>query len=186
LKNITSLFLLLIISTVSACSSHSDAVYQTSFDFSKVKTYSIYQRDSTFTDTQNLTDNRRNSIEIAIEKTLDQQGFQYQDIAKADLVITYHLLNGNKNSYHDYNKEVRFCQNCLRANNWHNEGSPLKIKQGSLIIDLVDPKKKRSVWRGIAPLKLKNKDNSQVVNEKIQQEVKDMFQQYPRYSFSNN
>ena len=171
---------------LNACSSHSDAVYQTSFNFANVKTYSIYQRNSTFTETQNLTDSRRNSLEIAIEKALEQQGFHYQEIDKADLVITYHVLNGKKNDYHDYNAEVRFCQHCLKASNWHNEGSGLKVKRGSLIIDLIDPIKKRSVWRSIAPLKLKDKDNSRVVNEKIQQEVMLMFQQYPSYSLNNN
>lgn len=186
LSTFSSTLLALLLFSISACSAHSDAVYLTTFNFSNVKTYSIYQRDSTFTETQNLTDSRRNSIEIAIEKILEQQGFQYQEVDKADLVITYHMLNGKKNDYHDYNKEVRFCNLCLKANNWYNKGSGLTVKKGSLIIDLVDPKIKRSVWRSIAPLNIKDKDNSRVVNEKIQQEVMLMFQQYPSYSQNNN
>ena len=186
MKNIPLLFLCLFIFFVSACSTHSDAVYQTNFNFSKVKNYSIYQRDSTFTNTQNLTDSKRNSIEIAIEKALDHQGFQYQEIDKADMVITYHMLNGKKDDYRDYNKEVLFCHHCLKASNWYNEGDKLKIKLGSLIIDLIDPKRKRSVWRNIAPLKINDKDNSQVVNDKIQQTVMLMLQQYPRHAQDNN
>lgn len=179
MKNITPLLLCLVIFFISACSTHSDAVYQTSFNFSKVKTYSIYQRNSSFTDTQSLTDSKRNSIEIAIEKALEQQGFQYKEIDQADIVITYHLLNGDENDYRAYNKEVLFCQRCLKANNWHNKGTGLQVKKGSLIIDLINPKRKRSVWRVIAPLKLKDKDDSRMVNDKIQQEVALMFQQYP-------
>ena len=164
---------------LTACSTHSDAVYQTSFDFSKVQTYSIYQRNSTFTETQNLTDTKRNSIEIAIEKSLEKQGLEYQEVDQADIVITYHLLNGKRNDYHDYNKAVLFCHHCLKANNWHKGDNDLKVAFGSLIIDLIDPQKKRSIWRNIAPLKLKAKENSQVTNEKIQQEVLMMLQQYP-------
>ena len=133
-----------------------------------------------------MPDSKRNSIELAIEKTLELEGFQYQEVDKADIVVTYHFLNGDKNDYHDYNKEVLFCLHCLKASNWHKEGKALQIKRGSLIIDLIDPKRKRSVWRNIAPLKLDDKDNSQVVNEKIQQEVLTMLQQYPRYSIGNN
>jgi len=177
LTTLLSLFLVVIF--VSACSTHSDAVYQTNFNFSKVKSYSIYQRNSTFTDTQSLTDSRRNSIEIAIEKTLEQHGLQYKESDKADIVVTYHLLKGKKNDYRDYNKAVLFCHHCLKSNNWHSEGQSLEIKQGSLIIDLVDTKQNRSVWRSVAPLNLKDKDNSQIVNDKIQQEVMMMLQQLP-------
>lgn len=170
---------------ISACGTHSDAVYQSTFSFNKVKTYSIYQRNSSFTTTQNLTDSQRNSIEIAIEKAIEQHGFKYTTVEQADIVITYHLLNGKIDAYRDYNKEVLFCQHCLKANNWYNEGSALKVKRGSLIIDLIDPQRKRSVWRNIAPLRLKDKDNSRVVNDKIQQAVTMMLQQYP-YSTLNN
>ncbi len=186
MKNFPLLLLCLVTFFISACSTHSDAVYQTNFNFSKVKNYSIYQRNSTFTNTQNLTDSRRNNIEIAIEKALEQQGFQYQDIDNADIVITYHMLNGKKDDYRDYNQAVLFRHNCLKANNWYNEGSELKLKRGSIIIDLIDPKRNRSVWRSIAPLEIGDKDNSQVVNDKIQQTVVRMFQQYPRHAQGDN
>ena len=157
-------------------------MYQTSFNFDQVKTYSIYQRDSSFTDTQSLLDSKRNSIEIAIEKSLDKNGFSYRQSDTADLIVTYHFLQGKKEDYHDYNREVLFCDLCLKASNWYSEGSPLKIEQGSLIIDLIDTKRKRSVWRNIAPLKLKNKDNAQITQNKIQQIIESMFQQYPRFT----
>jgi hypothetical protein len=51
---------------------------------------------------------------------------------------------------------------------------------------LIDPKRNRSVWRSIAPLEIDEKDNSQVVNDKIQQTIVRMLQQYPRYSQGNN
>jgi hypothetical protein len=133
-----------------------------------------------------MTDSKRNSIEIAIEKALTQQGFHYQESDKADIVIAYHLLKGKKSDYRDYNKAVLFCHLCLKANNWYNEGNALQMKQGSLIIDLIDPKRKRSVWRSVAPLKLNDKDNSRTLNDKIQQKVQLMFQQYPHDNLGDN
>ena len=177
---IVTLICLLFIVPLSGCSSQSDAVYKTNFDFSQVKSYSIYQRNSAFTDTQSLTDARRNSIEIAIEKEFDKQGFIYKENDEADIIITYHLLSRNPDDYRDYNKAVLFCHHCLKANNWYKGSKGLQVKAGNLIIDLIDTKKKRSVWRNIAPLNLKDKDNSREVNSKIQENIATMLAQYPK------
>jgi len=56
-----------------SCSSSRPAFskYQTSFNFSKVTSYALYNRNSDFTDFQNLSDATRNSIELAIEQGID-------------------------------------------------------------------------------------------------------------------
>ena len=67
-------------------------IYHSSFDFSQVQKYSFYQRDSTFFDSQSLAYSQRNRIEIAIEKSLNKQGFVYSDLEVADIIVTYHLV----------------------------------------------------------------------------------------------
>ncbi|GAA0813558.1 hypothetical protein GCM10009111_09120 [Colwellia asteriadis] len=171
---ITSLILLF-----TACSTSDNAIFHTQFNFSAVTSYSIYHRNSDFTDTQNLADTRRNSIEIAIEKSMERRNFHYTKPEDADIVVTYHMIK-NPSDYKRYNKAVLFCQQCLQANNWHQGSDRLTVKVNSLIIDLVDPNRRRSVWRSIQPLNIKDKDNSQEINEKIQQAVNDMLVQYPK------
>ena len=109
-----------IIFFLNACSSIKEAgvVYHDSFDFSAVQSYSLYERNSTFTELQNLLDSRRNAIEIAIERTMAKQKFSYADVEHADVIVTYHVFNGNKVDYSSYNKSVHFCQYCLRATAW--------------------------------------------------------------------
>lgn len=154
--------------------------YHNSFDFSQVKKYSFYSSGSSFFDSQNLNHSQRNRIEIAIEKNLNKQGFVYSDINNTDIIITYHLVSSNPSEYQAYNKAIRFCSHCLKANTWQQNNKDWYVYPGGLIIDLIDPKKDRSVWRSIYPLKYKVKDNSQELNDKIITAVNNMLQQYPK------
>lgn len=175
------LFLTLLLLFLSACSSTHKAgvVFHEKFDFSQVKNYSLYNRNSPFTDSQNLIDIRRNAIEIAIERSMANQEFNYTEPEKADVIVTYYLLNGVPGEYTKYNNVVRFCVQCLRANTWQTTNQYSNLTKGGLILDLVDPKQKRSVWRSAYPLDIDVKDNSAELNIKIQQAVNLMISQYP-------
>lgn len=177
-----SLFFILI----SACSSGKKAgvVYHNKFDFSLVKSYSLYGRNSAFSDTQSLLDTRRNAIEIAIERTMTKKKFSYAEVTQADVIVTYHVFNGQHGEYSDYNKAVNFCTHCLRATAWQTERQYSSVSQGSLVLDIVDPKQNRSVWRSIYPLNIKDKDNSAKTNDKIKQAITTMLTQYPQASLN--
>lgn len=174
--------LILLLTLINACSSRQNTgvVYHDSFDFSQVKSYSLYNRNSPFTDSQSLLDSRRNAIEIAIERTMSSNDFDYLEPEQADVIVTYYLLNGKIKDYSNYNRVVRFCVHCLHANAWQTNHQYSNIARGSLILDLVDPKSKRSVWRSAYPLDIKVKDNSAKLNKKIQQAVIAMLALYPK------
>ncbi|WP_114324820.1 DUF4136 domain-containing protein [Candidatus Colwellia aromaticivorans] len=173
---------------LNACSSNHKVgvVYHDRFDFSQVKSYSLYNRNSPFTDSQSLIDTRRNAIELAIERNMSINKFNYAELEQADVIVTYYLLNGNSTEYAKYNDVVRFCVQCLRANAWQTTNQYSNIAKGSLILDLVDPKNKRSVWRSAYPLDIDVKDNSAKLNEKIQQAVSLMLALYPKSTILMN
>ena len=177
LKQLFTLFIA--ITMLGACSTNNNAVYHNEFTFSDITSYSIYNRNSEFTDIQSLSDTRRNSIEIAIEKHMERLDFNYKDPENSDIIVTYHILKKDSD-YKLYNKAVLFCQQCLQASHWKQGEDKFKVEKGSLIIDLIDPVRKRSVWRSVQPLIFKDKDNSQEINEKISQAVHDMLSQYPK------
>lgn len=173
-------FLSLIIISLTSCSSRKNPViYYNEFDFSQVKNYSFYSSDSTFFDSQSLTHSQRNRIELAIEKSLNAQSFNYTTPESADIIVTYHWVKNSPIDYQAYNKSILFCQHCLKANTWQKVKYDWVVYPGGLIIDLVDPKKNRSVWRSIHPLKFKTKDNSMKRNEKLTYAVEAMLSQYP-------
>ncbi|PCH95461.1 MAG: hypothetical protein COB83_08515 [Gammaproteobacteria bacterium] len=167
---------------LNACSSNKIAgvVYHDSFDFSAVKNYSLYGRNSAFSDTQSLLDTRRNAIEIAIERTMASKKFNYTEIEQTDVIVSYHVFDGKHGDFSKYNEAVRFCTHCLRATSWQTERKYSSVSQGSLVLDLIDPKKNRSVWRSVFPLDLKEKENSAEINDRIKFAIKTMLAEYPQ------
>lgn len=152
--------------------------YQKRFDFQSIQGYSLFPRDSKFSDFQNISDALRNSVEIAIEQVLDEQGLTYQSLERADIIVGYYIVDRGRRGFVKYNKGVNFCQHCLKSYSSDSGRKTLNVKPGSLVLDMVDPVSKRSVWRSVYPLKIKFEDNSREVQKKIRTAVAIMLEQY--------
>lgn len=48
------------------------------------------------------------------------------------------------------------------------------------MLDIIDPKSQRSVWRSAHPLGFKEKDNSRELKTKISKAINNMLRDYPR------
>ena len=178
-------FLFFLLLTLSGCSNfprEAEAHAFRYFDFTKINTYSFYDRNADFFDYQSLSGVMRNNIELAIEQELDLLGLNYQPIEKADVIISYFWVQDSDKELRQYNKGINYCAACLNIKSSTNQQQSEQItaKVDSLIIDIIDPIKKRSVWRSSYPLKIKVKENSQEVQAKIQIAVKQMLKQYAR------
>lgn len=180
--NIRLVSCLALVITLVSCSTTNIAttLFRDSFDFSVVESYSTYGRNSAFGDLQNLKGTTRNIIEIAIEQGFDENGFRYKPLKDADIIISYHLLSHNFVELKKYDQQVKYCGYCLNAGLASRVELESKLRPGSLILDIIDPKNQRSVWRSVYPLGFKDKDNSQEIQEKISKAVDSMLRAYPR------
>ena len=170
---------------LSACANpNAGVVFHDDFDFSAVKNYSLYGRNSTFSETQGLLDTRRNAIEIAIERTMATKMFSYTTIEKADVIVTYHIFDAKHGDFSKYNKAVNFCNHCLGATTWHTDRQYSTISSGDIVLDLIDPKRNRSIWRSIYSLNIKDVENSAKTNDKIKEAITLMLAQYPKNTIS--
>lgn len=152
--------------------------YQANFDFKTAKSYSLYYRNSVFSDYQNLSDTDRNSVELAIEQAFDARGFAYKEPEQADFIITYFVSQNSRRDLARYNQGVRYCRYCLQE--YDDDSKELSVKPfGTFIVDLVDTKTKRSVWRAVSDIRLSDKDNSQELQVKFEQALVAMLSQYP-------
>lgn len=175
------LFLLLFSLGLAGCSAQKAASvkYQHNFDFSDIQKYSLYQRDHEFNEWQSISDAIRNDIEFAIENALDKQGYVFSSVEESDVVITYHLVS-QKINLKRYNNGVNYCAYCLVHGESGLRSQRLDNQAGHIIVDMVNSKTKRSVWRSSYPLKVKAKDNSQELQEKVHQAIMLMFNQLKR------
>ena len=163
------LFSILCLSLLVGCSAPKVAKvkYQEIFDFSTIQKYSLYKRDDEFNEWQLISDAIRNDIEFAIENALDQQGYKYSSLEDSDVVITYHLVSGMPAGLKKYNNGVNYCSYCLVNATTGSRADKLSIGPGHIIIDVINAKTKRSVWRSGYPLNIKAKDNSRMAQDKI-------------------
>ncbi len=171
---------ILLIFSIAGCSSSKDvnSVYFKQFDFEQVNTYSMFDRNTGFRIEQNITDFTRNQIELAIDKSMLARGFNYEETS-ADIIVSYAVIGMNPGDFSAYNKAVRFCAPCLKSRTWVSTDKSWSLIPGSLVIDLIDPVTKRTVWRNIFPLEVEVEDNSQEVNTKINQAVNVLISKYP-------
>jgi len=78
-----------------------------------------------------------------------------------------------------YNQGVNYCRACLKMSKDGNDNIKIDTQPGALIIDLIDPKSERSVWRSSYPVVIKEKENSQEMQNKIERAISLMIKQYP-------
>lgn len=85
----------------------------------------------------------------------------------------------NSTQLKKYNRGVNYCRACLKMSNDGRDNIKIDTQPGALIIDLIDPKTQRSVWRSSYPVVIKEKENSQKMQIKIQRAINQMINQYP-------
>ena len=171
LNKILLLFISVLLVSCTARPLSVQAKYQPLFDFNNVQSYSLYNRDQPFNEFQSLSDAVRNDIELAIERAMEQQGYQFKTQQKADVILTYYWLKQDVRAFKIYNNGVYFCAYCLNHAKSDTKADRLNIKSNTLIIDVLNRKTKRSVWRSFYPLPVKPKENSQQVQRKVHQAV---------------
>ncbi len=177
LKRVISLSCLVLLAS---CSGRQEpmAKYSSYFNFSAVASYSTFDRNSSFAEFQNISDATRNSIEMSIEQALDAQGLKYQSSEQADIIIGYHLID-KAGELKKYNRGVKFCLPCLQASNHPQQKQHWPMLPGSLVLDVVNVKNNRSVWRSVYPLNIQSQDNSFEVQDKIMTAISVMLSTMP-------
>jgi len=168
------LFAWLLATTVilTACSSappKPSVDYDADEDFSEIKAIGFYALSGGVSgdNPMQLTDFQKDRINEALARALQTKGFTLVDsAADADLLISWHLNTLEKQDvrttsspnysmgvgYSRYNRYAMYnCYNCMN----NTEVRVSEYTQGTFIIDMISPAKKRSVWRSVTQSKLK-------------------------------
>jgi hypothetical protein len=164
-----------ILVTLAACSSgppKPDVDYKQDYDFREARKLAFY-RDSGAVSGDNplqLSDMQKDRVNEALQNALVYRGFEFvSDPNDADLLVSWHLITQNKTDvrtydtpayggayYGGYSRYNRYSMyNCWNCAPTRTEVSVQNYTQGSFIVDMIDPKLRKSVWRAITQSKLK-------------------------------
>ena len=121
-----------------------------------------------------LSDFQKDRIDDALKYALELKGMQFvENPDDADIWLSWHLLTqdrtdvrtyetpaygtgyGAYGSYGRYNRYAGYnCWNCMAT---QTEVSVQNYTEGTFIVDMIDPKVGKSVWRSVTESKLKGK-----------------------------
>jgi hypothetical protein len=152
--------------------------YKTDYNFTAVKKIAFYHDSGQVfgNNPLQLSDMQRDRINEALSYALTNRGFQMvTDAAQADLLLSWNLVTqqmtdvqswgtlgmgygGYYGLYGGYN-----CWGCFPS----QDISVRNYTQGTFIVDMIDPKLNKSVWRGVtqSPLKGNEREDQGKYNE---------------------
>lgn len=147
--------------------------YDESFDFNEQKTYAINRE---------IKDGENNlfidRVKKAIDTNLEAKNYKKVEINQADLVITFNAKVENKTStYTDYQMvgmgRYRYGGTMISTTSSYN------YDDGILVVDVINPKTKKIVWRGVGETEVKQQDTPREKQEYINAIVTKIMEKYP-------
>ena len=112
-------------------------------------------------------------IHTAVEKELARRGFEKADAAEAQLLLHYHASITQEIDLGAADADLGICYSC----------APTVYDAGTLLIDLVDSRTEKLVWRGWAEGGLDNAiDNQKLMEARIDETVRRIFEKLPTKS----
>ena len=174
-----TLLALFAVAIISACASGppKPAVdYKSDYNFAAVHKVAFFHESGEVSGNNPipLSDMARDRIDSALETALQTKGFVWvEDASQADLLVSWHLGTQDKTDvrtyqtpsmgvgygrYGGYNRYSMY--NCWGCGS-QTEVSVQNYTEGTFIVDMIDPKLKKSVWRSVIQSKLKAKELDQ-------------------------
>ncbi len=138
---------------LSACTSTPTAVtdHDPSFDFSSIQRVAILPLNRQVIPAIALSDMQASRIRDSLGNELKRRGYTIvQDLADADLWMTWHLVTQARTEVRTYNTMSAHYSRC-----WHcspTTSTNVRVNQytqGTIIVDMIDPARQVSVWRSI-------------------------------------
>ena len=142
--------------------------YNREFDFSGVNSIAIQPVQRANLAAVRISDMQVSRMNDAFGNALRARGMTVvDDNAQADLLMTWHLVTEERMDVRTYNSTAFY--NCWRCGPSVSDVSVRQYTQGTLIVDMIDPVRNRSVWRSIVQTRLR--DNSAEQAEALRNEA---------------
>jgi len=166
--------------------------FKADYDFGAVKKIAFYDESGHVSGDNPLllSDMQRDRIDSALSYALTNRGFVVvEDATQADLLLSWHLVSqqmtdvqtwssptvGYGAYYGHYNRYSSYsCWSCFPA---QTEVSVRNYTQGTFIVDMIDPKLRKSVWRSIIQSRLKG--NQSADQDKYNETATVIFSSFP-------
>jgi len=145
------------------------------FDVQQYQTYAWGAADGTPTGDPRIDSNTifEDRLKGQVEKELERRGFAKATTAAPDLLVHYHASFTQEIDVRDLDRDYTYCES--------SDCGPFVYDEGTVFVDLVDPRASKLVWRGWVVASVDGVIDDQAVMEKrIDQAVVQILQELPR------
>jgi hypothetical protein len=178
MKTIKCMIGLFLVVLLSGCSSmYVDSSHDSTADFSGYQTWDWLPGPPEETGDERIDDPKvRERIKTRLETQLTSQGFVKSD--SPDFLVNYHAaLNAELNqemvdNYYEYSHYQVFYQH------WASTYTDV-YETGTLVIDILDTKSKKLVWRGWAQADINPQEGPVINGEKIRKAAEGILSKFP-------
>lgn len=143
--------------------------YSDIYNFSAVQSYAMSSRDDMQDSEALISDMTRNRIELAIEAQLDAKGFKSVARDQADVLVAYYVITQERQQITQTERPVYRCRYCAPA--WASDVQVRQYSEGTLIVDVIDSKTGKAVWRGSTAGRIDPKAEMEQRKEQINKAV---------------
>lgn len=182
MRNISVFFGILSILLLPACSTlEVTANYDPSADFSKYKTYSWETPKSPVLDSSVNNPILNKRIAVAVDTQLAAKGFKKVD-SDADFLVGYHVALENKVSVTSMNNYYGYARGGWGWNYPYRGRGGVDVyeyQQGTLVLDMVDPKTNSLIWRGSAQAEVDQYAKQAKKDKLLNDAVAGMLEKFP-------
>lgn len=166
-------FSLLLLSACSVVTVKTD--YDHSEDFSKYKTFKLYDGDKQGGNALVRYPELKKQIDVIVKETLQDKGLSYKESGEADLIVNVHATLTDKTQLTDMGGARGGYSTW-----WGPYGSRTMVSyytEGNLVIDLVDSAQKELSWRGIGTKVVDG--SAQNDTKKLRKIITEIMKNYP-------
>jgi DNA gyrase/topoisomerase IV subunit A len=152
--------------------------YNPDYDFSLIKTYAFSPGESIGSNA--LVGGR---VEQAIVDEMERMGIKLVEPKDADTLVRFMVITQSKQDVRSYTSNYRGgAYRCWRCSDFANRTTEVQVinyTEGTLVIDMIDPKSNHDVWHAISRGKVSKSKTPEEREEKVRQVVGNMFAGFP-------
>lgn len=167
-------FVSLLILVLAGCASNVVTDYDSGTVFGNYASWAFAQKG----EGENFTSLDGGRIENAVERELNRKAMRKVDRSEADLLVTWQIVEEERLERSGVGLGFGFGTGNF---GWGLSSAPpiREIQEGKLVVELVDTKTERVVWRAASRRYLNENQSSETRRKLIDEVVADMFEKYP-------
>jgi hypothetical protein len=153
--------------------------YDTSADFSKLHSYAwLDERSGVQGDRPDVTSLLDRRVRGAVDRELQHRGLSPVDRAQADALVTYHLGVESKLDVNTINTGYGYGRGVYRGG-IATHTTVTEYQEGTLLIDVIEPKSKQLIWRGSGQSRLRQSSSPEERERRVDEAVGEILKSFP-------